>query len=247
MNSTSKTYTFGNYKFTRLAHPTYTDIGDLHNLYWSNHPRFLYFKNVVPSAKLLDLGAGPGSVALWKNWKEPLRPDINMYAADIQAGEFLNLYQDYHLCDLEKDKIKFSSKYFDSILCSHVFEHISNLDHLLSECRRLLKPAGQFYIECPSQFSLKNPSNRLFAKKGISVSTVNFFDDPSHLRTFSLAELTSLLEHHQFQILRSGYIDHPYLEDEMFTYGIDHDNIEIMTYAVWARTRFSQYVVCQKI
>jgi SAM-dependent methyltransferase len=46
-------------------------------------------------------------------------------------------------------EIPFSDQYFDSIICSEVFEHVFNLKDILKELRRVLKPDGHMLITCP--------------------------------------------------------------------------------------------------
>ena len=46
-------------------------------------------------------------------------------------------------------KLPFEDNRFDSILCSEVFEHIFNLEEILKELNRVLKPGGKILITCP--------------------------------------------------------------------------------------------------
>lgn len=45
--------------------------------------------------------------------------------------------------------LPFADARFDSVLCSEVFEHVFNLDHILLELNRVLKPGGTVLITCP--------------------------------------------------------------------------------------------------
>jgi SAM-dependent methyltransferase len=45
--------------------------------------------------------------------------------------------------------IPFVDETFDSIFCSEVFEHVFNLDEVLEELNRVLKPGGQILVTCP--------------------------------------------------------------------------------------------------
>lgn len=68
-------------------------------------------------------------------------------------------------------KIPFADNEFDSVLSSEVFEHIFNLEEVVVELHRVLKPGGKMLITCPfvwnehevphdyaryTQFALKN-------------------------------------------------------------------------------------------
>lgn len=67
--------------------------------------------------------------------------------------------------------LPFENNYFDAILCSEVVEHVFNLQHVLTELNRVLKPNGKVILTCPfvwseheiphdyaryTQFALKN-------------------------------------------------------------------------------------------
>ena len=45
--------------------------------------------------------------------------------------------------------IPFSDSTFDSVFCSEVFEHVFNLDEVLIEIKRVLKPGGKILITVP--------------------------------------------------------------------------------------------------
>jgi ubiquinone/menaquinone biosynthesis C-methylase UbiE len=77
-------------------------------------------------------------------------------------------------------KIPFESNYFDSILATEVIEHVFNIDEVLLELNRVLKPNGKILVTCPfiweeheipfdyaryTHFSLKY----LFEKSGFEV------------------------------------------------------------------------------
>lgn len=75
----------------------------------------------------------------------------------------------------------------DTITCMHLVEHLSELDLLLREIARLLKPGGLAYFETPHPKTLALP--RL--GQAAVPFTMNFYDDPTHVqlvRTRDLAE-----------------------------------------------------------
>lgn len=45
--------------------------------------------------------------------------------------------------------LPFPNEHFDSVFSSEVFEHIFNLEEILSEINRVLKPGGKILITCP--------------------------------------------------------------------------------------------------
>jgi SAM-dependent methyltransferase len=48
--------------------------------------------------------------------------------------------------------LPFDDNHFDSVFCSEVFEHIFNLDEILNEIHRVMKPGGNILITCPFAF-----------------------------------------------------------------------------------------------
>src|SRR5215471_17650924 len=46
-------------------------------------------------------------------------------------------------------KIPFDNDYFDSVFISEVFEHVFDLDEILKELNRVMKPGGLMLITCP--------------------------------------------------------------------------------------------------
>jgi SAM-dependent methyltransferase len=46
-------------------------------------------------------------------------------------------------------KIPFENEYFDSVFSSEVFEHVFNLDEILKEINRVMKPGALMLITCP--------------------------------------------------------------------------------------------------
>jgi SAM-dependent methyltransferase len=85
--------------------------------------------------------------------------------------------------------------FFDYINMAHVMEHLHNGDAVLPLLIQKLKPGGHFYIEYPGAKSLTLPSME---------GTLNFKDDPTHVRLYSVAELSALVVKHGCVVLMSG-------------------------------------------
>ena len=45
--------------------------------------------------------------------------------------------------------LPFNDNRFDNIFSSEVFEHVFNLEHILKELNRVLKPGGNLFVTCP--------------------------------------------------------------------------------------------------
>jgi SAM-dependent methyltransferase len=88
----------------------------------------------------------------------------------------------------------------DAITCMHVVEHLNRLDLLLAEIARLLKPGGRVYFEMPHPKTLTLPSLRDSAIP----FTMNFHDDPTHLRLVTTRELAEVAERSGLRVENEG-------------------------------------------
>ncbi|MBS1745712.1 MAG: methyltransferase domain-containing protein [Bacteroidetes bacterium] len=84
---------------------------------------------------------------------------------------------------------------------AHVIEHLHNGDEVLKLFLTKLKDGGFFYIEYPGKKSLNLPS---------MYGTLNFYDDPTHVRMFSIPELKKIFEDANCEILQSGTRRNPW-------------------------------------
>ncbi len=219
---------------------------ELLHLFWYFHPRYKFFKSVPLDSKLLDLGAGAGGLYYWKQWGEPKREDIELYAIDQKQGTLFEKYKDYQICDLDKEELKFDIGLFDAIIASHLIEHLEYPEKLLINISKLLKYGGKVYIELPTTQTMAYPKRNELLLMNIDVSISNFFDDNTHKKTYSLDELEELIDKIGFHITESGIIENSYLQNQLFTYGNTKNDQEITTYAIWSKFRWAQYLIAQK-
>jgi hypothetical protein len=78
---------------------------------------------------------------------------------------------------------------------AHVIEHLYNGDQVVAGLISKLKPGGYFYIEYPGKKSTTLPSMR---------GSLNFKDDSSHVRVYSVKELSKVFENNGCTVLKSG-------------------------------------------
>lgn len=146
---------------------------------------------------LLDIGAGNHSASLTKQWFPRCRyagvdrtRDYHNDAADFAAmDEFFEL----DLTSLAFDAIPDGQ--YDAILMAHVIEHLANGDDVVSALIPKLRPGGVFYLEFPAPRSTGFPSMR---------GTLNFYDDDSHVRLYSIDEVSAVLRARGLRIVRAG-------------------------------------------
>lgn len=145
---------------------------------------------------ILDVGCGNHSPTITKHWF----PRATYFGLDIAMCNNneadLAAMDGYYQLDLQRDNLSdLPDNSFDIVIMAHVIEHITNGEDVIEGLSRKLKPGGQIYIECPSERSLTLPS---------AAGTLNFYDDPTHVRLYSLEELKHACENAQLMILEAA-------------------------------------------
>lgn len=152
-----------------------------------------------PRGALLDLGSSDGETL---GHIAELRPDLRLFAADAAGKpERYPAGCQFHRTDLEKERLPWADATMDAITCMHLVEHLRDLDLLLKECARLLKPGGRIYFETPHQKTLTLPSPRGAAAGRF---TLNFYDDPTHVRLITIDMLAKAVRGEGLEIEASG-------------------------------------------
>jgi ubiquinone/menaquinone biosynthesis C-methylase UbiE len=144
---------------------------------------------------LLDLGSSDGETL--RHFAE-LRPDLRLFATD-KAGqpEKYPAGCQFHRADFERDKLPWPDNSMDAVTCMHLVEHLHELNLLLREIARLLKPGGRVYFETPHPRTLALPSLR-------GQFTLNFYDDPTHVRLVTVETLAEQARSAALEVESSG-------------------------------------------
>mgnify|MGYP003582699176 CR=1 FL=1 len=95
--------------------------------------------------KVMDLGCGSKPYKSLFNFDEYIGVDIDNNPGHSHVNEDIEVY--YNGKDLP-----FDDDSFDTIFCSEVFEHVFELEYLLEEIHRVLKPGGNILFTCPFTF-----------------------------------------------------------------------------------------------
>ena len=113
---------------------------------------------LTPTARLLDLGCGPGHmtrrIARWFS-SRGLDPRHSIVAADISAAGFQATEAPFVEADFSKP-LPFDDASFDLIVCVEVIEHLTRPYDFLAEVRRVLKSDGVFVVSTPNIFNLQS-------------------------------------------------------------------------------------------
>lgn len=146
---------------------------------------------------MLDIGAGNQSASKTLS----LFPECAYHGLDINR-DYANTEADFELMkafyELDLTRLEFSvlpNSYFDAILVVHVIEHLHNGDEVIKGLLPKLKAGGYIYVEYPGLRSTKLPSMK---------GTLNYYDDKSHVRIYSVPELVNLFQSNECAILEKG-------------------------------------------
>lgn len=136
--------------------------------------------------RLLDVGAGNHSASktkkLFANCEYHGIDIVDDYGNSEADFDAMDVFYNLDLTKLQFDKIP--DNYFDFIRVAHVIEHLHNGDQVILQLLNKLKSGGHIYLEYPGEKSTRLPSME---------GSLNFYDDKSHVRIYSVSELTQLL------------------------------------------------------
>jgi SAM-dependent methyltransferase len=144
---------------------------------------------------LLDLGSSDGETL---NHIAELRPDLKLHSADkFGHPENYPPHCAFQRCDFVTDRLPWRDGSMDTVTCMHVVEHLDSLGNLFGEAARVLKPGGRAYFETPHPKTVHLPSAK-------GKFTLNFFDDPTHVRVVTVEELATAARQASLQVRGRG-------------------------------------------
>jgi len=207
-------------------------------------PKFHFLNKAVGNKEfnLLDIGSGNHSpsktVALFPRcsyYGVDLNKDYNYNDKDTLA---LKGFYEKDLTRLEFDDIP--NNFFDFVMMAHIIEHLYNGDKVLELLAKKIKKGGHIYIEYPGQKSTTLPS---------MYGTLNYYDDPTHVRIYSVEEISNVMKGLGFEILSSGVRRSWYyilsLPLNLLTYKLRGKRITGALF--WDLYGFAEYVYARKV
>lgn len=124
-----------------------------------------FIKKHFPSPKdlkVLDLGAGQGSLSL-----KLKQAGFQVYACDLDAENFR--VEDIECLEVDANgALPYEEGFFDLVVSVEVVEHIEAHGSLFSEIERVLKSGGHYLLTTPNILSLKYRLGFLFTGYGYS-------------------------------------------------------------------------------
>lgn len=161
--------------------------------------RARFVAGTVRGGNLLDLGSSDGETL---GHMAELRPDLKFHAVDLHGTpERYPAGCEFHRADLERDRLPWADETMDAITCMHLVEHLRDVQNLLKECARLLKPGGRVYFETPHPKTVSMPSPK---GKAAGTFTLNFYDDTTHVRPVAVGALAEWSRRVGLEVRDSG-------------------------------------------
>jgi len=133
--------------------------------------------------KIINLGAGfnhiPNTISI--DTRPETKPDM--------------------IIDMEIGNLPFKDESIDGIIMFEFMEHIKNIDHVLYECWRVLKPKGFLKIKVPYHGVIQNIYFSLFKFEDV------FNPLRNHIRFFTSSSLRLILGMYGFNIKKLKFIN----------------------------------------
>jgi ubiquinone/menaquinone biosynthesis C-methylase UbiE len=131
--------------------------------------------------RALDLGCGDGRLSAELDAAELTAADVSATALERARRRL----PDARIVELEPDAaLPFGDGEFDLVLCAETLEHVRDVQLLLSEVRRVLRPGATFAITTPANLPVGRRPNPL----------------SPHLRFFTRRSLRNLLRELGFEV-----------------------------------------------
>lgn len=144
------------------------------------------FARAHPGARMLDYGCGAGKMVA-----EAREAGIDMYGADVYYGGSATRSEAENsgllgsaILDIRDGRIDFADSFFDLVTNNQVLEHVEDLDAVLREIHRILRPGGTLL----SLF----PSRDVFREGHIGIPFSHWFPKDSRARFLYTWALRSL-------------------------------------------------------
>jgi SAM-dependent methyltransferase len=118
-----------------------------------------FVRSLGPAERALDLGCGDGALTAELDAAQLTAADVSGVALERARRR---LGPEARLVELEPDEpLPFGDREFDLVLCAETIEHVRDLQLLLSELRRALRPGGTLAITTPASRALMRPPHPL--------------------------------------------------------------------------------------
>lgn len=132
-------------------------------------------KEKLKTLNLLDLGSSTGIIdnILAKKFKSVVGIDTDQEAVHYAQKTFKKSNLRFIVDDATNTKIKNNS--FDVVVCTHIYEHVTNSRKLFNEIYRVLKPTGVCYLAAINGLWPLEPHHKLLFLSWLPKRIANYY------------------------------------------------------------------------
>ena len=117
-----------------------------------------FVRSLGRAERAVDLGCGDGRLTAELDAGELTAADVSRVALDRARRRLPGA----SIAELEPDApLPFEDSAFDLVLCAETVEHVRDVQLLLSEARRVLRPGGALVLTTPASRALMRPPDPL--------------------------------------------------------------------------------------
>jgi SAM-dependent methyltransferase len=210
-------------------------------------PRVRFLKTLPYGAHLLDAGAGDGGTMLLRDWPEPARPDIKMYAWAGDRGSGFDRYAQAEVGFWPQHPPRFGGMLFDAVFSANFIEHIDDpLEFVAWACGKLT-PNGRIFLEWPRPASVGLPTTQALASRGVRVATGAYHDDHTHRQIPPAMEaVTTTLKAAGLHVMETGISRIPFIDQQVAIHARRENDLVAMTLSYWSYSGWLQFLMAEK-
>ena len=127
-----------------------------------------FVRGLGDAERALDLGCGDGRLTAELRAREVIAADASRVALERARGRGIET-----VLVQPDEPLPFGDNSFDLALCAETLEHVRDVQLLLSELRRVLRPGGRLALTTPASAPLRRPEHpfsphiRFFTKRSL--------------------------------------------------------------------------------
>jgi SAM-dependent methyltransferase len=227
--------------------PPYLSIDGAMQAFHTYGSRARFLKTLPIGTAVLDAGAGDGNLQVFREWLDPKRPDLKMYAWANIKGQNFHKYDGYEVGSWPSELPNFSGVKFGAVFAANFIEHIDKPQLFVEMCARRLSQNGSIYLEWPHPSSVDLPLTSDLKAAGVKVMTGNYYCDKTHKKEVPSFDLISqTLKSNGFEIRETGIASVPFVDQELAIHSANGADITSATLAYWSHTGWCQYLIANR-
>jgi ubiquinone/menaquinone biosynthesis C-methylase UbiE len=150
----------------------------------------------ISGGKILDVATGSGDFinTLMKMLKSyDYFVGIGISKKDLESAKKQFAGQPVEFLEMNAEHLKFEDKSFDTICISYSLHHLSKIDRVLAEMKRVLKPGGYFMVQEEFSDGEQNEAKKTHILQHHWDSEIDSLLGIVHRKTFSRQEIKNIM------------------------------------------------------